>query len=312
MSFVVSNSIIVGICLTHAALCSEFNAANIRMFANGIIFNPCPLYWISGLFTILVGTVSGTTRIITTEKFSAEMQLRLINDYRVTILQNDSYDILLMLKSGLLSTEALSSVRHVLGGGCKIPYQVLEQFNSYLSNGHVHNEYGSTEVGGVAFDFPFFSGKDTVGRLVNGLTVKVIDGKGNRRGINENGEICVKSRYNFRGYFKNDELTMAAIDGEGFFLTGDIGHIDRDGYLYVLERKKNIILHPNEWIFPSEIEAVLLSSAEIVNACVVGVPMDEAAEFPAAFIVRKNGTRITRKHIEKMIHGKFGRDDRET
>lgn len=276
------------------------------MFANGIIFNPCPLYWISGLFTILVATVSGTTRIITTQKFSAEMQMRIIRKYQVTILQNDSYDMLLMIKSGILSEEALSSIQHVLGGGCKIPFTVLEEFNSYLLNGHVHNEYGSTEVGGVAFDFPRFSGKDTVGRLINGLTVKIIDESGNRCGMNVNGEICIKSRYNFRGYFKNDELTVEAIDDEGFFLTGDIGHIDKDGYLYIAARKKNVILHPNEWIFPSEIEKVLLNLAELDSVCVVGVPIDEAAEFPAAFIVRKESAQITVKQINKIVEGNFG------
>lgn len=180
----------------------------------------------------------------------------------------------------------------------------MHVFNDTLSD-RFFSRYGSTEVGGVAFDFPKFSGKDSVGRLINGLTVKIIDENGNRCGMNVNGEIYIKSPYNFCGYFKNDELTKEAIDSEGFFKSGDIGHIDNDGYLYIADRKKNVILHPNEWIFPSEIEKVLINLPEIDSVCVVGVPIDEAAEFPAAFIVRRKGAKITGKQINKIVEGSF-------
>lgn len=196
-----------GIPLPHAALIAEIDIPNIRVIANGIHFNPCPIYWFSGLYSILVFIVNGSTRIITSKPFSPEMQMGIIRKYNVTILQNNSYELLLLLKSGLVSREALANIRHVICGGCKVPFSVLEEFNSY-PNGHVNVDYGSTEVGAIAFDFPKFSGKDTVGRLINGLTIKIVDDHGNRCGINVNGEICAKSRYNFRGYYKNKQMTV--------------------------------------------------------------------------------------------------------
>lgn len=94
----------------------------------------------------------------------------------------------------------------------------------------------------MSFDYPKFTEKDTVGQLVNGAKIKIIDEKGNRCGIDVEGEICVKARFKFLGYYKNPQLTADVMDSDGFFKTGDIGHIDSDGYLYVSDRKKNIIV----------------------------------------------------------------------
>lgn len=114
--------------------------------------------------------------------------------------------------------------------------------NSYLPNGNVHIDYGATELGGVSFDYPKFTEKDAVGQLVNGVSIKIIDDQGNRCGIDVEGEICAKARFKFLGYYKNQQLTDDVLDSDGFFKTGDIGHIDKDGYLYIVDRKKHIIV----------------------------------------------------------------------
>lgn len=275
------------------------------MYKNGTVLNASSLTHITALLTLLLSTLGGTTRVTTTQKLSVETQIRIAEEYKLTILENDSYDLLLMLKSGLLPKTDLSSIRYMIIGGCKIPFSVIHEVNSYLPNGSVINEYGLTEVGAVSMDFPRFSGKDTVGRLVNGVSVKIIDDKGDRCGLNENGEICVKPRFKFLGYYKNKELTDEAFDREGFFLTGDIGHIDENGYLYIVDRKKHIIVGNSGWVFPSDIEEILLKSPNIKSVCVVGVPFDEIAEVPAAVVVRTNGSNISEGEISKMVNGIF-------
>lgn len=94
------------------------------------------------LISFILGTISGTTRIITTENFSVEMQLRIIEKYKVTIVEDSAYDMVLMLKSGLLPTTDLSSVKHYFAGGCKVPLSVVQEFNSYMPNGSVNVGYG--------------------------------------------------------------------------------------------------------------------------------------------------------------------------
>lgn len=80
-----------------------------------------------------------------------------------------------------------------------------------------------------------------VGRLMNDLSFKIIDAYGNRCGIHDTGELYIRGRHKFLGYYKNPKLTQEALDGEGFFKTGDIGRIDEDGRLFILDKKKNVI-----------------------------------------------------------------------
>lgn len=87
-----------------------------------------------------------------------------------------------------------------------------------------------------------------------------------------------------------------------------IGHIDKDGYLYIVDRKKNIIRHPNQYVFPAEIENFLLKSSKIRSVCVIGVPFDEATEMPAAFIVRQDDSDITEQDIYELIEGNYLHD----
>lgn len=295
-----------GFCLTHAALFTEMDSVYFTMYANGVIYTPTPLHWIVGILALLLGTVYGSKRIITCEEFSAAMQLRLIAKYKVTFLDNVPYDLIEMLKSGLLPETDLSSIKHVVVGGYKVPVAILDEFNSYLPNGEVHNMYGLSETGGTSVDFPKFSGRDTVGKLTFGVKVKIIDEKGNRCGVNEDGELYIKSRHKLIGYYKNQKLTDQSLDNEGYFITGDIGHIDENGYLYIVDRKKFMICHADGWVYPADVEAALVKTDQIQNVCVVGIAVHDAVfEVPAAVVVRSNGSKITESDVHKIVKGSF-------
>lgn len=272
------------------------------IYANELIFNPSSLYWISGVFTILTAPICGGTRIITTEEFSPQMQLRIIEEHKATIVENQSFYLLEMLKSGLLPNANLSSVKSLFAGGFKVPDSIMNEFNRYLPNGSVCNAYGITEIGyNIAIDYPYFTGKG--GRLTNGFSVKVVDEQNNVCDVDVDGEICFKGRSKFLGYCKNQQLTDDAFDSDGYFKSGDIGRVDSNGYLYIVDRKKNVILYHNDWVFPVDVEEVLLKSEHIKFVCVIGVPYDEILELPAAVVVRANGSKITAQEICKMVEG---------
>lgn len=137
------------------------------------------------------------------------------------------------------------------------------------------------------------------------MMVKIIDENGQRCGINTNGELRIKPRFKIVGYHKNKQLTEECIDEEGFFMTGDIAHIDQDGFLYIVDRKKFMILHPDGvWVYPSDIEEMLRKSKGIEKVCVAGVPFnDNISEVPAAAIVREKGSNITEADVHQMIKG---------
>lgn len=296
---------LLGVCLSHAGLLSRIRGTNVKLHSNGIVFNSSSLGWVSGLITLLASLICGSTRIQTAEEFTIEMQLRLIEKFKITYVKNVPAHLMQMLESDVLPNNDLSSLKHMSIIGYRAPMSIFEELNSHLPNACIHNAYGLSELGTVSMNFPKFSGKETVGRLVNGVTVKIIDETGKRCDRNVNGEICIKPQFKFLGYFKNQQLTDEFIDTEGFFMSGDIGHFDDDDDLFIVDRKKNVINGRDDWIYPSEIEEVLLESPDIKSVCVVGVPCDAIFEVPAAAIVRAEGSKITEEEINQLLEGKL-------
>lgn len=245
--------------------------------------------------------LNGATRIISTRIFNADLQLELIEKYKVTFTWNAPHQAILMSKSDYFHKADLSSLKFNLIIGGKTPFHVLKAINSKLSNGQVHNCYGLSEMAGAITCN--MGEKDAVGQVLGCYTVKITDDDGNRCEIGENGEICVKPNDKFLGYYGNENATKEAFDEEEYFLTADVGHFDEDGNLYIVDRKKDIIKYCGFQISPSEVESYLVKSSKIKAACVIGVPDEVAIELPAAFIIKSEGSDITVKDIYNLVAG---------
>lgn len=260
------------------------------------------LYGLSAWCFLLWGTVSGATRIITTQSFDADFHLSLIEKYKVTYAHNPPHQLALILKSDRLDHTDLSSLRYQSSSGSPVPLHMKREMFARMKNGTFYSRYGMTEASGLMTLGSNIS--DSVGQLWSFCTVKIIDAHGNRCGVAEDGEICFRSNYKFLKYYGNEAATCASFDDEGFFLTGDIGHFDDDGNLYIVDRKKDIIICKGYHIQPSKIEAFLIESLEIKVVCVVGI-RDEttASEWPTAFVVRNPGSNVTGKDIFDSVAG---------
>lgn len=292
------------ICLSHAALISHLDTFTV-INSNDIFFYTSALHWATGLIAFLIGSLNGATRIVTTKSLSPQTMLHIIEAYSVTVVFCAPFYLIDMLKSGLLPKADLSKIRHILIGGWTTPLSIIKEFQSYLSDGgSINNGYGMTETGAyVAIDFPKCSNTESVGRILNHYTAKIIDKNGNRCGTDTKGEICIKDRFRCLGYLGDSETFDRSIDSEGFFLTGDIGYVDKDGRLYIVDRKKDVISCLKAIIFPSVIEDVLLKSNDIEAACVVGIAHGPILEVPAAAIVRSSNSNIREDDIHRMIEG---------
>lgn len=291
-----------GVCLSHAALLDAITQFNVNNTSD-VLLCFSSLYWLSGLIILLKGTLSGSTRIITTSPYSPELQLNLIEKYKVSFTLNAAHHLVLMMKNELFEKTDLSSLKFVVVGGSKVPFHVQTEMSYRLPNGNVYVGYGMSELAGVvSVDYPGPSGKDTVGQIVNGSIFKIIDDAGKRCGVNTDGEICIKWNYKFLGYYGNQKASDEVFDSEGFLLTGDIGHFDDEGYLYIVDRKKDLLKYCGFQISPSEIDAFLIESSEIKSACVVGIP-SETTDLPAAVIIRAAGSNITEQEIFDLVAG---------
>lgn len=194
----------------------------------------------------------------------------------------------------------ISSVRHYLCGGSTVAEELCMQMGKRLPNGNVYVGYGLSEIGGiVSFNKPPRSG--SVGLLCGGVQTKIVDDDGKLCDIIETGELCLKVPYKFTGYYGNSEMTRNAFDTDGWFITGDIGYFDADGYLYIVDRKKDILKYCNYQISPSEIESILIKHPGIKQVCVVGVPDLVCTDLPAAVIVKQDDDiQLTEENIHKL------------
>ena len=106
-----------------------------------------------------------------------------------------------------------------------------------------------------------------------------------------------------KGYIGNEEATRNTIDADGWLHTGDIGYYDQDGFFYVTDRMKELIKYKGSQVAPAELENILLSHPEVVDAGVVGVPDEEAGELPRAFVVKREGSAVTQDQIATFVSG---------
>lgn len=270
-----------------------------------ILFCFSTVYWLGAWFFLLSGTFRGTTRVITRAAFSVDLELRFIEKYKISSIINTPHQVAMLLKSDGIDQTDLSTIKMLIVSGTKFLVDTKTKMFNYLCNGTICNGYGMSEVAGyVTCDFCERLTHDTVGQILNGCQIKITDKNGYRCGVNIDGEICIKTKYKFLGYYGSPEATAELFDDEDFVKSGDIGHFDEEGNLYVVDRKKDLLKYCMFPIAPSEIEDFLIQSPDISAVCVVGIPDDFATDLPAAVIVRNKNCNITEEQVFDMVSGK--------
>ena len=232
-----------GVRLSHA------QCMNMLMSQSGFIdsFMLCfsSLYWISGFLTLLKMTLNGGKRLITSKPFNPELQMEMIETFGITNILSSPNNVALMIHSPKWKEANLSSIKHYLIGGSFTSEIIRYELQEKLC-GSVFVGYGMTEVGGVimlttANEPP----SKTVGKLTNNVELKIVDDNGDSVRENVNGEICIRTKYDFLGYVGNEEATSEMLDADNWLHSGDLGYMDEGENLYVLDRKKFIIKYMN-------------------------------------------------------------------
>lgn len=263
------------------------------------------LYWLTGVMALVNGTLAGITRIITTETFDPECMLRMIEQYGVTFTLTAPSYLARLLHSPNIHTTNLSSLRYYLCGGSAVAPQLLHQVNKLLPV-NICVAYGISEIGGmVSANLNFASKPNAVGLLKEGIEIRIVDDAGTKCGVGIDGEVCIRPPITFLGYWGDAAATEAAKDVDGWFYSGDVGHFDEDGFLQLVDRKKDILKYRNHQISPSELENLILECDGVSEVCVVGIPDDVSGELPVAVIVKVAGKEVSRSEIESLIEGNF-------
>src|SRR4029453_14359921 len=179
----------------------------------------------------------------------------------------------------------LSELRYVVSGGAPLPPEVAEALLRRRPQGEIREGYGLTETSALVTSTPPGQARlGSVGKPAPGIEVRI-------DGDDEVGEICVRSRCVMRGYWQAPELTAEAIR-DGWLYTGDLGYLDDDGYLYVVDRKKDLIIRGGFNVFPRDVEEALLEHPAVAAAGVVGRPDEVHGEEVVAFVELRSGQEV--------------------
>lgn len=196
-------------------------------------------------------------------------------------------------------------LRICLSGGAPLPREIQREFNARMPI-PVLEGYGLSEASPVVtMTPPCGPSKDgSIGPAVPGVELVIQDDEGNILAPGQTGELCVRGANVMLGYWNRPEATAVTMRGD-WLLTGDIGHGDEDGYFYITDRKKDMLLVNGINVYPREIEEVIYRFPGVREAAVVGVPDARKGEKPVAFVVAAEGTAIDEKALVQFVRGKL-------
>ncbi len=281
-----------GVMLSHRNLASNLAQCEhvIGLEGDEVVLAVLPFFHIYGMQVLMNGVLRWGATAVTMPRFDLEQFLQLIQDHAVTRVYAVPPIVLALAKHPVVERYDLSSLRIVFSGAAPLSSELAEEAATRLGV-EVVQGYGLTETSPVTHATPPGGYKPgSSGVTISNTEVRVVDNEtGADLGVDEDGEIWIRGPQVMMGYLNRPQATSITIDEDGWLHTGDIGHLDADDHLYVVDRLKELIKYKGFQVPPAELEALLLTHPDVADAAVIGVPDLEAGELPKAFVVLKPG-----------------------
>lgn len=256
-----------------------------------------PLFHVTGEVPLFLQSYAIARKLIFMPRWDAGEALRLMEAEKV------SYFVGVPLMSYEIATHPdrdqydLSACKSFAAGGAPRPLEHVTRIKEAFPGGFPLLGYGLTETNGVGcgnFNENYLAKPGSTGAASRPMVeLAILDNDGQPRAQGEVDEVCIRSAANFRGYWKNPEASAAAFTQDGFFRTGDLGYLDEAGYLYIVDRKKDIIIRGGENITCIEVEDAIYANDEVAECSVFGVPDERFGEVPAAVYFCKEGRTLS-------------------
>lgn len=294
-----------GAMLTHENLqTSAFNVAHYERSGEtdrALCF--LPLSHVFGHVHIMHSTILSGGELILLPAFNLEQMLEAIDRHRVTKLYSVPTIYIRLLRIPDLR-EKIASVRYCFSAAASMATEVVRDWKARTGL-DIYEAYGLTESASiVTYNHYYRHVVGSVGTPVNLVEVQIRDLDGNVLAEGEEGEICIGGPNITKGYLNHPEETEAAFWGN-WFRSGDIGKFDEDGYLYIVDRLKDMIISGGENVYPREVEEILYTRPEVLECAVVGIPEHEYGELVTAFIVLKEGHQIDPDDLKNYLKTKL-------
>jgi len=297
-----------GTLLTHRNLTSnnlQFTTA-LRVDITDVALIFLPFYHIYGVMLTGSFLACGGTQVMM-ERFDLLQSLELCEKHNVTYYFAVP-PIVLALANAPVDLSRMKTVKYVFSGAAPLPMDPALKLQEKTGI-RVVQGYGLTEASPLTHSQPgdpSLMRIDSVGMPVHNTEQKIVDLETGERELphGEDGEIIIRGPQIMQGYWKAPEETARALRN-GWLYTGDIGHVDAEGYTYIVDRKKEMIKYKGFGIAPAEIESLLMEHPAVLDSAVIGVPDDEAGELPKGFVVIRPGHSATPEEILEFANGKL-------
>jgi long-chain acyl-CoA synthetase len=300
-----------GAVLTHGNLLANLDQMDsvpaLEQAETDVVLLVLPLFHIYALNVVLGITIRRGATALLVERFDPVETLEAIRRHRVTVL----FGAPPMFKAWLAAAEGrdvdLSSVRIAVSGAAPLPGPVLEAFRDRLGV-TIWEGYGLTETAPAVTTNALgdVAKPDSIGLVLPGVEVRLVDEHGEDVEDGDPGEILVRGPNVFRGYWNRPEESNGSFT-KGWFRTGDVAYRDEDGYLFIVDRKKDLIIVSGFNVFPKEVEDVIAAHPKVAECAVVGVPDERTGEAVKALIVLRPGETSTEEEILEHCRGSLAR-----
>ncbi len=295
-----------GATLTHANLRAGAEVARDLVDAgpDSVAVATLPLFHVFGMNSIMNTTFLGRGLMTLVPRFEPTMVLEVIERDRATTFAGVPTMYAALLNHPDRSRYDVSALELCVSGGSAIPVEVLRGFDEAFG-ATILEGYGLSETTGMAsFNLRNRERKPgSIGVPVGGTEMKVVDDHDEELPVGEPGEIVLRGPFVMAGYWGREDATAEVMRG-GWFHTGDIATVDEDGYLYIVDRKKDLIIRGGYNVYPREIEEVLYTHPAVLEAAVVGVPDDALGEEVGAAVVIKAGEQVTPDGLREFVRSK--------
>lgn len=275
-------------------------AASFRMTPESVVLQTGSIIF-NGAFVTLMPSFFLGAKYVLHPYFDAEKMIQTIKEERVSHAMMVPSQIIAVLESPNCTEENLASLEMVLTLGAPLLDSVKARFTALLP-GRLYELYGLTEGFVTILDKYDFERKTrSVGCPPPGYQLRIVDESGRDLAANEVGEIVGKGPIKMRGYYKQPELTAHTVR-DGWIYTGDLGYVDEEGYLYLVDRKKDMILSGGVNVYPRDIEEVISNHPDVVACAVFGVASDKWGETPVAALVLRNQGGLDEAEMKNWIN----------
>ena len=264
-----------------------------------------PLFHVTGEVPVMLNSFVIARGMVLMPKWDAGEALRLIEKEKITYFVGVPTMSVELMNHPDRHKYELSSLTDIAAGGAPRPVSHVERLGEEFPKAQPALGYGLTETNAVGcsnFWGNYAAKPDSTGRAQKPFVELAILGAGDARlPPGERGEIAIKSAANIKCYWEDPEATKAAFTADGFIRTGDIGYVDEDGYLFIVDRKKDIIIRGGENIACAEVEAEIYACPAVAEACVFGVPDDRLGEVPVAVVHLEEGSELSEEELRVFL-----------